>query len=298
MGPLIRLLLILILAVGLGACAAKTRIVAFGDVHGDLEATRKALRLAGVIDEQDRWVGGQTVVVQTGDQLDRGDEERAILELFERLGVEARASGGGFHALLGNHELMNVRGDFRYVTDGGYVDFSDVPYDTADSLLMALEPRQRPRRAAFMPGGPYASMLAGRDVIAELHGNVFVHGGVLPGHVAYGLKRINEEARAWLRGEGARPAVLVGSESPQWTRLYSSEPDSTACAVLQEVLDALRAERMVMGHTVQGEGIQRACDGRAWLIDTGLAAHYGGPLEILEIVGDSVRVVRESRPGT
>ena len=42
------------------------RIVAFGDVHGDLEAARGALRLAGAIDEQDRWIGGDLIVVQTG----------------------------------------------------------------------------------------------------------------------------------------------------------------------------------------------------------------------------------------
>ena len=50
------------------------RIVAFGDVHGDLEAARGALRLAGAIDEQDRWSGGDLIVVQTGDKLDSGDQ--------------------------------------------------------------------------------------------------------------------------------------------------------------------------------------------------------------------------------
>jgi hypothetical protein len=49
---------------------------------------------------------------------------------------------------------------------------------------------------------------------------------------------------------------------------------------------------MVMGHTVQDEGISSACEGRAWHVDVGMAAHYGGPVEVLEIVGDSVRVLR------
>jgi len=100
------------------ALAAQNHIVAIGDVHGDLDATRSALRLAGAIDAEDRWIGGQLVVVQTGDQLDRGDEERAILDLFDRLRSQAAAAGGAFHALLGNHELMNAKGDLRYVTDG------------------------------------------------------------------------------------------------------------------------------------------------------------------------------------
>src|SRR5690606_26650725 len=79
-----------------------TRVVAIGDLHGDLSATRAALRLAGAIDERDRWVGGRLVVVQTGDQLDRGDDEPEILALFERLAVEAEAAGGAVHSLLGN----------------------------------------------------------------------------------------------------------------------------------------------------------------------------------------------------
>ena len=121
------------LSIALFGCAAPTRIVAFGDVHGDLDATRSALRLAGAIDEEDQWVGGKLVVVQTGDQLDRGDDEQEILDLFDELRVQADAAGGAFHALLGNHELMNVRGDLRYVTEGGFADVSDaVEFDEND----------------------------------------------------------------------------------------------------------------------------------------------------------------------
>lgn len=271
----------------------ETRIVAFGDVHGDLEATRSALRLAGAIDEEDRWIGGDLIVVQTGDQLDRGDEEQAILDLFERLRVESRAAGGAFHALLGNHELMNAKGDLRYVTDGGFADFADaVAYDPDDPSLAEYEPHERARMAALRPGGPYARLLAQRRVILRVGGNVFVHGGVLPDHVAYGIDRINHEVQAWLRGETERPEVLEGSDSPQWTRLYSDEPDSRACEVLAEVLSGLEAKRIVTGHTVQEQGISNACERRAWLIDVGLAARYGGPMEVLEIIGDSVNVLR------
>ena len=74
--------------------AAAGRIVAMGDLHGDLDATRRALRLAGAIDESDHWIGGELVVVQTGDQLDRGDQEQAILELLDRLQDEARPPAG------------------------------------------------------------------------------------------------------------------------------------------------------------------------------------------------------------
>lgn len=287
--------------------------MAFGDVHGDLEAARGALRLAGAIDEHDRWIGGDLIVVQTGDQLDRGDQEQGILDLFERLRIESEAAGGSFHALLGNHELMNARLDLRYVTDGGYADFMDVvEYDLSDSVqvwdfegsfrsstIAEFEPHQRARVAAFMPSGPYANLMAERQVIARVGDNIFVHGGVLPEHVAYGIDEINSSAQAWLRGEADLPSVLSGSDSPQWTRLYSNDPDSSACSVLEEALNALEAKRIVMGHTIQESGIASACGGQAWRVDVAMAAYYasgndyGGSVEVLEIVGDSVRVLKE-----
>ena len=85
-----------ILFVVVPGSAAAARIVAIGDLHGDLGATRQALRLAGAIDEKDHWVGGDLILVQTGDQLDRGDGEQAILELLDRLQDEAVATSGNY----------------------------------------------------------------------------------------------------------------------------------------------------------------------------------------------------------
>ena len=136
-------------------------------------------------------------------------------------------------------------------------------------------------------------MLAEWVVVLQLGDNVFVHGGVLPRHVEYGIDRINAETQAWMRGEAERPEILKGSDSPQWTRLYSEEPDSSACAVLSGVLKHLGAKRIIIGHTVQELGIGPACDSLAWCIDAGLAAHYGGDMQVLEIIGDEIRVLKE-----
>jgi hypothetical protein len=271
------------------------RIVALGDVHGDLDATRRALRLAGAIDAGDRWIGGRLVVVQTGDQLDRGDDEVAILHLFERLARDAARAGGAFHVLNGNHELMNAQLDLRYVTDGGWRDFQRVvrvPVDP-DPQLEQVPRQQRARVVAFRPGGPYALMLARRNTIVVIGDNVFVHGGVLPAHASYGIENINEEIRAWLRGLAPEPESSRGADSPVWTRLYSREPDAEACASLEESLRLLGARRMIVGHTVQRQGITSYCDDRVWAIDVGMAKYYGGPVEVLEIRGDVVRPLKE-----
>lgn len=74
------------------------RIVAIGDVHGDWDQTLHALRIAGVLNSEDegepRWVGGNTVVVQVGDVLDRGADEIAILSLLRHLDAQAEGEGG------------------------------------------------------------------------------------------------------------------------------------------------------------------------------------------------------------
>jgi hypothetical protein len=122
---------------------------------------------------------------------------------------------------------------------------------------------------------------------------VFVHAGVRSEHLDYGLERANAEMRAWLLGEAPEPEWVGRKGNLVWTRLYSDEPEPEACRELATVLERLEAARMIVGHTVQEEGITSRCDGRVWCIDVGLAAAYGGPLEILAIAGDSVRVLRE-----
>lgn len=272
---------------------ASGRIVAIGDLHGDLAAARAALRLAGAIDSTDTWIGGDLVVVQTGDVLDRGDEEEAVFRLLGKLRVEARAAGGAVHVLNGNHELMNAYLDYRYVTEGGWADFEDVAtVATVDSFLATLEPHQRARAHALRPGGEFARLLAENHTFLIAGSTLFTHGGVLPEHLDFGLDWMNEQVRSWLRGEIPQPEWIRGPLSPVWNRLYSDAPDQAACDTADGILNGLGAERIVVGHTVQDAGITSYCGGRIWAIDVGMAAHYGGRPEVLEIRGDAVRGLR------
>jgi hypothetical protein len=286
----------------LPARPAPKRLVAIGDLHGDLAATRAALRLAGAVDAQDRWSGGDLTVVQLGDVVDRGDDERAILDWFERLQREAVAAGGAFLPLNGNHELMMALGDFRYVTPGGWAAFADVPVPPALAAKLdaaGVRAEARGRIAAFVPGGPYARQLAAHDVIAQVGDTLFVHGGVLPAHVTYGLGRINAEVSRWLAGEGPEPTAITQSDdSPVWTRAWAvAEPE---CAVLRGMLAPLSARRLVVGHTTQKDGVRSACDGALWFVDVGLAKFYGGPLQVLELRWEgstsTARVLEGERP--
>lgn len=275
---------------------APPRLIAIGDVHGDLAATKRALRLAGAIDASDKWIGGELVIVQTGDQLDRGDGEQEILELFARIQHEASEAGGAIHILNGNHEFMNALGDLRYVTPGGLTDFEDAPGVDPDAPALAPLMEQVPeaaqaRVAAFWPGQPWARELAKRNVVVVVGDSVFVHGGVTPVW-ADKLKTINSEAREWLSGARPEPPkAITDPEGPVWSRHYSQDPDASDCAMLSEALATIGAERMIVGHTVHKEGIGSACDGKVWTIDVGMAAHYGGPTQVLEIRGDELKVL-------
>jgi len=258
---------------------APKRLVAIGDFHGDLVGARGALRAAGAIDEHDKWIGGELVVVQTGDVLDRGDDEQAILELLERLSTEAHAAGGAVIQLLGNHELMNAAGDFRYVTPGGARDFGG------------------DRRAALAPGGAWAKKLATHNVIAIVGDNVLSHAGVLPEWVTH-VDEVNMQSRCWLDGQAGGPRdaapALASDDSPVWTRVYGTD-GAVDCSQLSHALELLGAKRMIVGHTVQEHGITSACDGKLWRIDVGLAKLYGGPIEVLEISGSDARVLKGTR---
>ena len=77
-----------------GAAFADDRIVAIGDIHGNFEGFVSILQRAGLVDDDLRWIGGETTLIQTGDIFDRGVDVRKVLDLLMRLEGEAAAAGG------------------------------------------------------------------------------------------------------------------------------------------------------------------------------------------------------------
>ncbi|KAM7486648.1 hypothetical protein LguiA_002657 [Lonicera macranthoides] len=304
------------------------RLIAIGDLHGDLFKTKEALRLAGLIDGSDRWTGGSTMVVQVGDILDRGGDELKILYFLEKLKYEADKSGGKVITMNGNHEIMNVDYDFRFTSKLGLEEFrvwgdwycvGNSMKGLCDGLALAKDPFDgvpsefprlkeeycegiRARIAALRPKGPIATRFFSKNVTVLVVGDsVFVHGGLLPRHVYYGLERINEEVRDWLSGlkEKVSLDLISGRNSVVWLRKFSHEVEENCdCSTLQHVLATIPgAKRMIMGHTIQARGINGACDNRAIRIDVGLSKGCGNGLpEVLEISGDSKLRILTSNP--
>ncbi|OMO82923.1 hypothetical protein CCACVL1_11675 [Corchorus capsularis] len=244
--------------------APARRIIAVGDLHGDLDQARSALEMAGVLssDGEDLWTGGDSVLVQLGDVLDRGDDEIAILSLLRSLDIQAKAEGGAVFQVNGNHETMNVEGDFRYVEPGAFDECADFleylneyGYDWEEAFAgwcsvsrrwkdeqkmsrnnwgpWNLVKRQKgviARSVLFRPGGPLACELARHAVVLKVNDWIFCHGGLLPRHVAYGLERMNMEVSQWMKGlidEDTSPHMpfiaTKGYDSVVWNRLYSRD---------------------------------------------------------------------------
>jgi hypothetical protein len=274
---------------------APERLVAIGDIHGSMWAWQQALRKAGAIDEKGEWIGGRLEVVFTGDLIDRGDDDLEILRATERLKQRAAKAGGKVIVLTGNHEAANVEGLFIEVSDKGFEQFNGEVTEKELELPYAkkFKPARKARAVAFRPGGPLATKLSANRAAVLIGDTVFVHGGLLPDHVTYGLKRMNGKLRDWMSGKTKkRPDKAVGRDGPLWIRDYSEDPDDGDCKHLAKALSLLGAKRMVVGHTIQ-DHINSACDGQVWRIDTGMnPTHFNGPIEVLEIRGDEVAPIR------
>ena len=246
-------------------------LVSIPDVHGDLARLQSAFQLANLTDSRHAWrAPAGTVVVQTGDLVDRGDEIQGIVAFLQAMEDQAAAAGSVLHRLLGNHEIMSLMGDLRYVTRGDLASFGG---HTA-------------RAAAFAQDGKIGAWLLRARICVEVAGTVFVHAGIHPRYASLGCDGINARAaeelsRAVPRGGErrsfrSRSAMLEDQEGPVW---YRGIAESDDCSELQRSLSALRARRMVVGHTIQEHGKMRLrCGGALALTDVGMTRGYDGML--------------------
>lgn len=306
---------------------APSRLVAIGDLHGDLSKSLQALALAGLADPLSlRWTGGSTVAVQVGDVLDRGGDEIRLLYLLHRLKLDSVRSGGALLIIHGNHEVMNVEGDFRYVTPAGLDEFKQWgrwyriglsmkrlcsgleilgdPFKGIPTSFPGIKKEFwegfRARIAALRPDGILSRrFLSDNQTVVVVGDSVFVHGGLLRQHVDYGFERINKEARDWIRGLNGRasPWYMRGRDSVVWLRSFS-DGFNCDCQHLEGILSKIPGvRRMVMGHTIQKQGINAVCENRAIRIDVGLSKGCSNGLpEVLEINGGlDLRVITSNQ---
>lgn len=268
------------------------RIVAIGDVHGSYDRFVSILRTAGVIDERLRWSGGRTHVVQLGDVVDRGPDSRKVLDLLERLQREAERAGGALHPLLGNHEVMRILGDERYVSPGEYEAFvTPRSRRLHDEFMRSLSTngdgpvKDVPlgyveMRLAFGRDGKYGEWFRTLNAVVKIDGILFLHGGISPTISKMSCDAINTTIRREITTELDRTraapleSLSASPDGPLWYRGLALEPDTFAPQV-DDILASQKASAMVVGHTVVANGRIRArFGGKVIQLDTGMQPAY------------------------
>ena len=305
--------------------------MAVGDVHGAYDRFVGILGAAGVIDGRQRWSGGRTVLVQTGDVLDRGAESRRVLDLLRRLEREAAGAGGRVYALLGNHEVMRMIADWRYVSPEEVAAFRTSASEELRERVysaIAAEAAQKARQdkqthdeagfrerfmknvplgliemqQAFGPSGDYGKWLRERYALIRINGIAFVHGGIDASTAALGCEGINEAVKRDVTIQQPTPEqiskMLVTSETgPLWYRGLATEPDPAFAPQVADILRTLGARAIVVGHTVTtGLRITPRFGGQVVTIDTGMLGgtwYPGGVASALEIRGDALTAIYE-----
>ena len=305
------------------------RIVAVGDIHGAFDQFVAILRATGIVDNRNRWTGKKTVLVQTGDILDRGPDSRKALDLIRKLEGDAQRAGGRVVALLGNHELMRLVSDWRYVSQGETDAFKNAdsndlreraftlfsteaekaakavgkPFDAAayreqfmkDVPLGSLE-----MRFAFDAKGEYGAWVRQRAAVARINGILFLHGGITEPVSMMGCEGINAAVQKDLQSlpvplEKVAALFSAGETGPLWYRGLANEPEAGLAPTLDVILERMKARAIVIGHTTVLPGkITPRLGGKVIQIDTGMVNgefYPGGVASALELQGGKATAI-------
>lgn len=262
-----------------------------------------------------KWIGEQTYVVQVGDQIDRcrpyeghvckditttpndEDSDLEIMLFYDSLDHIAKKAGGRVLSLLGNHEIMNVMGDMRYVSNKGLREYSPEPKNINDGLQI-----RKNKFASIMS----KRMACTRSTVLVIGDYLFVHGGIANKLAyKYNLIDINSIIRKFLYGslkyqEDLKQLLNSSKFSPLWYRKLAYIPpdingvENKQCKtiynhVIKQINDTnsdqiistqpvIQLKGMVIGHTPQftvfGKGITTACSDRIIRTDIGASSAF------------------------
>ena len=301
------------------------RLVAIGDLHGDLKVTLDVLKLAEVIPQTSttnnidkvHWSGGDTWIVQLGDQIDRCrpddwdkncikdyddvvDDEGSnmvIIKLLLRLDDEARKMGGRVLGLLGNHELMNIDKDFRYVSPKEFLEFVPVNERHIQKTNDGYPNGYYHRTKAFERGGNISKLYASKKKSIMIVGSyLFVHGGLSIDLVnKYSITEINNIVSKWMLKNTDKVEEKIFDEifrddddmSPFWCRIFGEDddPENTENN-FNNLINMINGKNkllqpikgMVIAHTPQfmdGKYLNSIYNDRLWRVDVGMSRAFG-----------------------
>lgn len=249
------------------------KIAAISDIHGQFGNMKRLLQQHGVIDDELNWRFGEGHLLVAGDVLDRGDQVSEALWLLYFLEAQAQQAGGKVHLLLGNHEMMVMANDLRYVHPK-YIQLAQAygvnyPDFYSESTVLGRWLRAKP-------------------VIVQINDSLYMHGGLHPDFLQLGLSlsEVNERFRSSLtmsKEEIKNQApfqFLRGSQGPVWYRGYF-EKTPLAENELDRLLQALKVQRIIVGHTTMSN-VRSHYQGKVLSIDADLKSGKGGEMLLFE----------------
>lgn len=334
MTPLLRHLIIAIVALfAMGSPAhaqsqfsGVERIVVIGDLEGAYEKYLDMLRQAQLIDTDGDWIGGRAHFVQLGDVPDRGPNSRAIMDHLMRLERQARRAGGRVHALIGNHEAMNIEGDLRYVHPGEYAAFvtpesprlRDAYYaqyeralranppatglPTFDSTFRAQWEEAHPlgwveHRQAWSPRGAYGRWVSGHNAVLRINDTLFLHAGLGPSFVQAERDPMNRAVTGALRGRpvAAFADIVTNDQGPLWYRGLALNDETQEAPHLAALLAHHGVSRIVVGHTKRASAVLPRFNGRVIITDIAVPAGHPDPQAFLIIEGQTLTAMHRGQ---
>ncbi|MBB5637440.1 hypothetical protein HDE68_003355 [Pedobacter cryoconitis] len=238
------------------------RIIALSDIEGEFEAFRNLLLANKVMDEQYNWIFGKGHLVICGDLFDRGKEVTATLWLLYKLEQDAKSKGGYLHTILGNHDIMNLSGDLRYVE----------PKYFENANLMGLDYKE-----LYSPDTELGNWLRSKNLIEKIGDNLCLHAGVAPviNTLKMSLAEINNRCRPYYDQAKKRESFtdtvarkfFDGTRSSLfWYRGYFVEPKATEAEV-DQTLSLYKVKRIIVGHTITATNVGFYYNGKVLGID-------------------------------
>ena len=158
-----------------------------GDLHGEFDTLVELLQQAGLIDPKLRWSAGHSHLVLLGDLFDRGPDVTRLLWFVYRLERQAAAAGGRVHTVLGNHEIMIMTNDLRYVSGKEFLVAQRHQAEYSDLF--------NPRTSVL------GRWLASKPALLRIDDALFAHGGVTPEYATYSLRDFQDSLTTFLSEE-------------------------------------------------------------------------------------------------
>ncbi|MCO4799787.1 MAG: metallophosphoesterase [Colwelliaceae bacterium] len=247
------------------------KIAAISDIHGQIDLMKNLLSQHGITNKAGNWSYQQGHLVITGDVFDRGDKVTEILWFLFELEKQAQSAGGKLHLLLGNHEVMVLTDDLRYLSD---------KYRTAEKLL------NKSMTELYAKGSVLGDWLRSKNVVIKINDLAFLHGGLHPEIAAkqLSLAQLNFQFRQHLNSPSNNKAendlgeYLHGTDGPIWYRGYFNTETPTNLTQLTEFFEV---SKFVVGHTSQTT-IETRLNNQVIAIDSSIKNGVNGELLIIE----------------